>query len=216
MLLCWRTGRQGYKNEQYVDLWDFCDRLQKRTNKIGGKLGSDIRNACIRVKNAIQPDRGQDQGLAFRSGYRGAAFQHSHGVSVFFPWAKLTDAAGISDLAHYSFLDFAKHTHWDEFLGTYLDKTIGPPRHGKKDILRHSFLNRRPFLYFPLRHHFEQNFHVRYRLERYGAGKCMDFDRSTPDVIAEAVAEEIRTEVSYRAVESGGADRAAKRIAELI
>ena len=37
--------------------------------------------------------------------------------------------------------------------------------------------NRRPFLYFPLRHHFEQNFHVRHRLERYGAGRCMDFER---------------------------------------
>ena len=40
--------------------------------------------------------------------------------------------------------------------------------------------NRRPFLYFPLRHHFEQNFHVRHRLERYGAGRCMDFERSGP------------------------------------
>ena len=36
--------------------------------------------------------------------------------------------------------------------------------------------NRRPFLYFPLRHHFEQNFHVRHRLERYGAGRRMDFE----------------------------------------
>ena len=35
---------------------------------------------------------------------------------------------------------------------------------------------KRPFLYFPLRHHFEQNFHVRHRLERYGAGRRMDFD----------------------------------------
>ena len=35
---------------------------------------------------------------------------------------------------------------------------------------------KRPFLYFPLRHHFEQNFHVRHRLERYGAGRCMDFE----------------------------------------
>ncbi len=34
--------------------------------------------------------------------------------------------------------------------------------------------NQRPFLYFPLRHHFEQNFHVRHRLERYGAGRYMD------------------------------------------
>ena len=25
---------------------------------------------------------------------------------------------------------------------------------------------KRPFLYFPLRHHFEQNFHVRHRLEQ--------------------------------------------------
>ena len=40
--------------------------------------------------------------------------------------------------------------------------------------------NRRPFLYFPLRHHFEQNFHVRHRLERYGAGRRMDFDTDDP------------------------------------
>ena len=40
--------------------------------------------------------------------------------------------------------------------------------------------DRRPFLYFPLRHHFEQNFHVRHRLERYGAGRCMDFETDGP------------------------------------
>jgi pimeloyl-ACP methyl ester carboxylesterase/predicted glycosyltransferase len=51
--------------------------------------------------------------------------------------------------------------------------------------------NRRPFLYFPLRHHFEQNTHVRHRLERYGAGRCMDFETAAPAVIAEAIAEEI-------------------------
>ena len=39
--------------------------------------------------------------------------------------------------------------------------------------------NRRPFLYFPLRHHFEQNFHVRHRLDRYGAGRAMDFETAT-------------------------------------
>ena len=76
--------------------------------------------------------------------------------------------------------------------------------------------NRRPFLYFPLRHHFEQNFHVRHRLNRYGAGRCMDFDSSTPDVIAQAIADEIGREVSYRPVERDGAARAAARIAELL
>jgi pimeloyl-ACP methyl ester carboxylesterase/predicted glycosyltransferase len=76
--------------------------------------------------------------------------------------------------------------------------------------------SRRPFLYFPLRHHFEQSFHVRHRLNRYEAGRCMDFDSSTPDVIAEAIADEIGRGVSYRPVERDGAARAAGLIAELL
>jgi hypothetical protein len=76
--------------------------------------------------------------------------------------------------------------------------------------------NRRPFLYFPLRHHFEQNFHVRHRLDRYGAGRCMDFETATPDVIAAAIGEEIGREVDYRPVETEGAARAARLIAELL
>jgi UDP-N-acetylglucosamine:LPS N-acetylglucosamine transferase len=76
--------------------------------------------------------------------------------------------------------------------------------------------NKRPFLYFPLRHHFEQNFHVRHRLERYGAGRAMDFDDSLPEVISQAIAEELGREVSYRDVERGGAAEAARRIVELL
>src|SRR5205823_14112353 len=60
--------------------------------------------------------------------------------------------------------------------------------------------NRRPFIYFPLRHHFEQNLHVRHRLERYGVGRRMDFDDSPPELIAAALAEEIGREVAYRDV----------------
>jgi UDP-N-acetylglucosamine:LPS N-acetylglucosamine transferase len=76
--------------------------------------------------------------------------------------------------------------------------------------------HKRPFLYFPLRHHFEQNFHVRHRLERYGAGRAMDFDDSPPERIAEAIAQEIGREVSYRDVELDGAAKAAARIATLL
>jgi len=76
--------------------------------------------------------------------------------------------------------------------------------------------NRRPFLYFPLRHHFEQNFHVRHRLERYGAGRAMDFELATPDTIAKAIADEIGRKVNYRPVEPDGAARAAALIAELL
>jgi pimeloyl-ACP methyl ester carboxylesterase/predicted glycosyltransferase len=76
--------------------------------------------------------------------------------------------------------------------------------------------NRRPFLYFPLRHHFEQSFHVRHRLERYGAGRRMDFEADGPTEIAAAIAEEIGREVDYRPVETDGAARAATLIAELL
>ncbi|HEY8861591.1 MAG TPA: glycosyltransferase, partial [Candidatus Limnocylindria bacterium] len=75
---------------------------------------------------------------------------------------------------------------------------------------------RRPFLYFPLRNHFEQNRHVRHRLERYGAGRYMDYDASPPEVIAEAIVSEIDRPVDYRPVESDGAARAAALIAPLI
>src|SRR5213075_3307067 len=47
--------------------------------------------------------------------------------------------------------------------------------------------NRRPFLYFPLRHHFEQNFHVAHRLDRHRAGRRMDYASSDPDAIAAAI-----------------------------
>lgn len=77
--------------------------------------------------------------------------------------------------------------------------------------------HKRPFIYFPLRHHFEQNFHVRHRLERYGAGRPMDFDAATPESIAAAIDEEMHKGArDYRDVEMDGAARAARRLAELL
>ena len=75
---------------------------------------------------------------------------------------------------------------------------------------------RRPFLYVPLRHHFEQNFHVRHRLNQYGAGRMLDFDLATPDAIATMITQEIGRQVDYRPVERDGAAQAAALIAELL
>jgi pimeloyl-ACP methyl ester carboxylesterase/predicted glycosyltransferase len=75
---------------------------------------------------------------------------------------------------------------------------------------------RRPFLYVPLRHHFEQNFHVRHRLNQYGAGRMLDFDHATPEIIAEMISSEIGRQVSYRPVERDGATQAATLIAQLL
>jgi UDP:flavonoid glycosyltransferase YjiC (YdhE family) len=74
----------------------------------------------------------------------------------------------------------------------------------------------RPFLYFPLARHFEQNFHVHHRPRRYNAGRRMEFATATPEVIAAAIAAEIGRQVAYRPVETDGATRAASLIAELL
>ncbi|HET6628000.1 MAG TPA: alpha/beta fold hydrolase [Nocardioidaceae bacterium] len=77
--------------------------------------------------------------------------------------------------------------------------------------------NQRPFVYVPLRHHFEQNFHVRHRLERYGAGRCLDYAEAVdPDGLADAIIKEVDHETAYRPVESDGAAVAARMLAELV
>jgi pimeloyl-ACP methyl ester carboxylesterase/predicted glycosyltransferase len=75
---------------------------------------------------------------------------------------------------------------------------------------------RRPFLYVPLRHHFEQNFHVRHRLNQYGAGRMLDFDTASPEVIAHMISHEIGQPVEYKPVESNGATHAANLIAQML
>jgi pimeloyl-ACP methyl ester carboxylesterase/predicted glycosyltransferase len=76
--------------------------------------------------------------------------------------------------------------------------------------------SRRPFLYFPLRHHFEQNLHVRHRLDRYRAGRCMDYYSTGPADIAAAIASEIGRDIDYRPVATDGAARAAALLADLL
>jgi pimeloyl-ACP methyl ester carboxylesterase len=71
----------------------------------------------------------------------------------------------------------------------------------------------RPFLYFPLRGHFEQNRHVAHRLDRHGAGRRMRWE---DDGLATALVEELERKPRYRPVPPGAATRAAEIIAELL
>lgn len=73
-----------------------------------------------------------------------------------------------------------------------------------------------PFLYFPLKNHFEQNFHVAHRLDRYGAGRRMEFATATPDVIAAEMVAALKTPAPPKQVEADGAARAARMLADLL
>ena len=73
-----------------------------------------------------------------------------------------------------------------------------------------------PFLYFPLRNHFEQNFHVSSRLERYNAGRKMVYCESGPERIAEAMVSELNAPRIPRPVSMHGAACAASMIEDLL
>lgn len=73
-----------------------------------------------------------------------------------------------------------------------------------------------PFLYFPLKNHFEQNFHVANRLERYNAGRKMIYTDSDVEQIAQAMLEELTAPRKSLPVAADGAARAAKMLADML
>ena len=75
---------------------------------------------------------------------------------------------------------------------------------------------RTPFLYFPLRNHFEQSFHVARRLDRLGAGVRMDYDRTSEEALADAMLRHLGKPAPGREVSTGGTERAAGLIAKLL
>ncbi|MBI3649979.1 MAG: hypothetical protein HY231_02895 [Acidobacteria bacterium] len=118
---------QSYKFEDYVDLWDFCDLLEQ------GDGDAEIKSACRKVKRLIggtnasagkTPNQTNGKSpLVLQSCYSGASFQHSHGVSIYFPWVKESE-----EFQLYQELDFAKQTAWGDFLNTALRVTEREPR----------------------------------------------------------------------------------------
>ncbi len=75
---------------------------------------------------------------------------------------------------------------------------------------------RRPFLYVPLEHHFEQQVHVRHRLDRHRAGRALAYAETDPDRIAEELVGCLAKPVDYLSVPSDGAERAARLALEVL
>lgn len=74
---------------------------------------------------------------------------------------------------------------------------------------------RRPFIYFPLEDHFEQNLVVAKRLARHGAGERLLYSKTTPERLADAVVGLLGHEASWPDIPTDGARRAAELIQKL-
>jgi UDP:flavonoid glycosyltransferase YjiC (YdhE family) len=75
---------------------------------------------------------------------------------------------------------------------------------------------RRPFVYFPLARHWEQQHFVAHRLDHYRAGIRMDYGRTSPADLAAAMIAARERRPDYRPVRRGGADRAAELLASVL
>jgi hypothetical protein len=100
----WRA--QTYKADQFVDLYDLCE--QTRIQFDGVKGATNIVKACVEVKEGLTK-------CVLKSGCSGFAYQHSHGLSVYFPWSAVR--------ADYRKLKFATSSGWGKFLERFVSNT---------------------------------------------------------------------------------------------
>jgi hypothetical protein len=91
-----------YVDQTFVDLFDFCHLLSKRT-----KVKAVI-DRCQDVNSVIDD-------FIIQSGFKGDSLKFSHGISVYFPARSM--------LKLYGTLDFVKNTRWGSFLKSYIQKT---------------------------------------------------------------------------------------------
>ena len=75
---------------------------------------------------------------------------------------------------------------------------------------------KKPFLYFPLEKHFEQEIAVAQRCERHNAGIRMSYSQTTPNTLAKAIIENIDKKVHYANIPTDGATKAAKLINQML
>ena len=118
---------QSYKDEEYVDLADFCDRLAQYLPD------PCVQDCCSAVIDAVAE-------VVNGSYMTGTTYQYSTGLSVYFPWSN--DAAKgrgreirtTSDLEGYKMLTFSKKTQWGDFLDAYLEATQRKPGFEKEVV----------------------------------------------------------------------------------
>jgi len=112
---------QTYLCEQSVDLGDFCQLTIKELNSLSLEMGREVdplilqlSEHAIRVKNEI--DR-----TILLCGYSGSGYQHSNGISLFFPWSVSAYEASRVD---YEQMDFVAHMDSGELWNCFIQKYL--------------------------------------------------------------------------------------------
>src|ERR1044072_6127583 len=134
LILLAHWDAQSFYQEEYVDLYDFCFSLKKRCNEFTAGLKAipeavgleniapfpmlaEIVNACEKMIDVLEKGSGK---LTTLAAFAGAAFQYSHGHSIYFPWTRPTDFMWEEQYDEYR---LNEKTNWREFLDVYFTQT---------------------------------------------------------------------------------------------
>lgn len=115
---------QSYDEDQYIDLFDFCNLLQRHCDFAEA---SHIQDAARRVMNVLDPrsaaaelggEPAGDGGFVVASDWYGEEVDHSYGLSIYFPWTEVAED-------RYRHLDFAMEEHgdWLNLISRYVSST---------------------------------------------------------------------------------------------
>lgn len=159
-----RLEAQSYWGEVFVDLYDFCERLLKKSNEealahndLFKELGlnedtpkkfretglirtlKQIARCCIAVMKAIER-------VVPLSYYIGPDLQYSHGLSIYFPWTLPSEPYFFTQIASaqdyelktafetYRAYSFAKESGWGNFLAAFFKATLRKVRRSDRDF----------------------------------------------------------------------------------
>ncbi len=119
---------QSFYQEDYVDLYDFCFCFVRRYNETTRYLRPVrtmklIVDACEEMMRVLE--KGRDQ-LITHAAFSGAAFQYSHGMSIYFPWTEPVASEMWEE--QYPEYRLNKATRWREFLKVYFKETMRQTR----------------------------------------------------------------------------------------
>jgi hypothetical protein len=122
---------QSYFEETYTDLYDFCLCLKRRCT--GQPFKNALKEACAKVIEILE--EGAPDSVVVQSDHFGPVSQYSHGVSIFFPWARpiqdepvFLDDNMLSRYENYEFTKALGPNSWLSFLDAYFNATLRKSR----------------------------------------------------------------------------------------
>jgi Clostripain family len=136
LILLAHWDAQSFYQEEYVDLYDFCFCLRNRCTELAAGLKAispeaglktsptltDMAKACQDMIEVLEKGNGK---LVTLAAFAGAAFQYSHGHSIYFPWTKPTEHMWEKQYEEYR---LNRKTRWRDFLNVYFEKTMRKTR----------------------------------------------------------------------------------------